>query len=249
MSPAAPASVPTRRRARPAALAATAAVLIGSLTAGCGVVATVKTVAANVEGNKSIIDTFTSGMQKSGTAAFEVTYTTTGSAPATIVYAARPPNELLFLDTPTDATSSPGIDLVVNASGEFSCSPISSVPARDGRTCRKLATAQASVQNSLISLYTPAHWVAFLQGLALAAGFAGDKVTRSRLTVNGFDMACVDLQAAGIPGTSMICTTTAGILGYVKVASESTVFEIRSYTPSPPGSIFELPRGAKVAPA
>lgn len=213
MNPSARRVILPRRRATAGALAATAAILGGSLIAGCGVVATVKTVAANVESNRSVIDTFTSAMQRSDTSAFEVTYTTTGSAPATIVYSVRPPNELLFRDTPTGADASSAIDLVVNAAGEFSCSPASSVASRRGGTCRKLGTAQAALQNSLVSLYTPSHWVAFLQGLSLAAGFAGDRVTTSRLTVNGFDMACVDLQASGVPGTSTICTTTAGILG------------------------------------
>ena len=42
------------------------------------------------------------------------------------------------------------------------------------------------------------------------------------MTVNGFSMSCVDLQASGVPGTSTICTTSQGILGYVKVASDAT---------------------------
>lgn len=81
---------------------------------------------------------------------------------------------------------------------------------------------------------------------ALAAGFAGDKVTSSTMTVNGFSMRCVDFKAAGIAGTSTICTTAQGILGYVKVASEATSFEIKAYSTSPPASRFELPPGATI---
>ena len=78
------------------------------------------------------------------------------------------------------------------------------------------------------------------------AGLAGDKVTSSSMTVNGFSMNCVDLQASGVAGTSTICTTSQGILGYVKVASDSTSFEIQSYSSSPAASLFALPPGATV---
>jgi hypothetical protein len=80
----------------------------------------------------------------------------------------------------------------------------------------------------------------------LAAGFAGDKVFSSDKTVNGFAMHCVDFVASGVPGTSTICTTAQGILGYVKVASEPTSFEITSYSTAPSASLFQLPRGAKI---
>jgi hypothetical protein len=49
-----------------------------------------------------------------------------------------------------------------------------------------------------------------------------------------------------VPGTSTICTTAQGILGYVKVASDSTSFEITAFSSSPPASLFELPPGATV---
>jgi hypothetical protein len=52
--------------------------------------------------------------------------------------------------------------------------------------------------------------------------------------------------AAGVPGTSRICSTAQGILGYVKVATDPTSFEIKAYSASPPASLFELPSGAKV---
>ena len=68
------------------------------------------------------------------------------------------------------------------------------------------------------------------------------------MTVNGFAMRCVDFQASGIPGTSTICTTEQGILGYVKVASDATSFEITNYSPSPTATLFELPAGATVTP-
>ena len=66
------------------------------------------------------------------------------------------------------------------------------------------------------------------------------------MTVNGFSMSCVDLVAPGEPGTSTICTTSEGILGYVKVAGDSTSFEIKSYSSTPSDSLFQLPPGAKI---
>lgn len=62
----------------------------------------------------------------------------------------------------------------------------------------------------------------FLKGFSLAAGFAGDKVTTSTKSLNGFTMPCVDFRAAGETGRSTICTAKQGILGYVKVAGDGT---------------------------
>jgi hypothetical protein len=230
-------------------LMAASFVLTAALLAGCGVVSTVQSVAKNVEANKNTIDAFTAAMKSGGAKAFAATYVTTGASPATIVYAARPPNQLLFKATPSAGSTGQGeIFLIVNASGEFTCSSaaVSGSGLKRVPTCQKLASAQAAVQNQILNLYTPSHWVAFLEGLSLAAGFAGDKVTQSHLTVNGFAMQCVDFQAPGITGTSTICTTAQGVLGYVKVASETTSFEIKSYSTSPAPSRFKLPTGAKV---
>ena len=77
------------------------------------------------------------------------------------------------------------------------------------------------------------------------AGFAGDKVTTSTMSVNGFDMNCVDLVAKGTR-TSTICSTSQGILGYVSVESESTTFQITSYSSSPSAWLFQFPPGATV---
>jgi hypothetical protein len=89
--------------------------------------------------------------------------------------------------------------------------------------------------------------VTFLRDFALAVGFAGDKVGSSHLTVNGFSMRCIDFRAAGVTGTSKICTTAQGLLGYVKVADDSASFELKSYSTSPSASLFRLPPGATVA--
>jgi len=63
--------------------------------------------------------------------------------------------------------------------------------------------------------------------------------------VNGFSMHCVDLFAKG-EGASTFCTTAQDVLGYVRVGAQSTSFEIKSYTSSPPASAFQLPAGATV---
>ena len=70
------------------------------------------------------------------------------------------------------------------------------------------------------------------------------------MSLNGFDMNCVDLVRQGRePGTSTICTTSQGILGYVKVAADSTSFQITNYSSSPSSSLFQLPPGATVTTA
>ncbi|MGA3146719.1 MAG: hypothetical protein ABSF33_04485 [Acidimicrobiales bacterium] len=209
---------------------------------GCGAVNAAKRAVHDIEGNKATIDTFTNKVKAGEASAFEATYVTTGSTPATIVYAVRPPNGLSFTETPSAGAGA--VDIVVNQSGEFSCSP----PAAGSSTwsCQKLAAANASTENQIFGFYTPAHWITFLRDFSLAAGLAGDKVTSSTMTVNGFNLQCVDVQAGGVPGTSTICSTDQGILGYVKVATDATSFEIKSYSGSPPPSLFETPTGATI---
>jgi hypothetical protein len=111
---------------------------------------------------------------------------------------------------------------------------------------QKLGTADAATENKIFDFYTPSHWVSFLREFALAAGLAGDKVSSSTMTVNGFAMTCVDLVAPGVTGTSTICTTAQGILGYVNVASDPVSFEIEKFSTSPPSSLFALPPGATI---
>jgi hypothetical protein len=241
-------------RRRAAGVVAAALVLSGLGLTGCGVVKAVQKVKDTVEGNRGTIDEFTSRLQSGKATPFEATYVTTGGSPATIVYAVMPPNGLAFKDTPSGGRSSntgiSRLDVVANATGEYSCTPPSSGSGTgSGWSCQKLGAVSAADRNKIFDFYTPAHWITFLRDFSLAAGFAGDKVTSSTMTVNGFSMKCVDFRASGVPGTSRICSTARGILGYVKVASHATSFEITSYSASPSASLFKLPPGAKVTTA
>jgi hypothetical protein len=246
----------TRRIGRPvigAAGVAAAVLLTSAGLAGCGLgkaVGAVQRVTHDVAANKATIDEFTSTMESRAASRFEATYVTTGSSPATVIYAVRPPKGLAFRETPAAGRNADGteaLDFVVNASGEYSCSGSAASGSGSGWSCQRLGQAGAAAQKQLFGFYTPAHWVTFLRGFSVAAGFAGDKVGSSHLTVNGFSMRCVDFRAAGVAGTSKICTTAQGLLGYVKVAGDSASFEIKSYSTSPPASLFRLPPGATVA--
>jgi hypothetical protein len=229
-----------QRRRRTAGLVASALLVIGVGLTGCSIVNKVKNVAHAVEGNKATIDAFTTKMQSGQPPNFEVTYVTTGSAPAKIVYAVQAPKGLAFTDTPSGGTNATSVDIIVNSSGEYSCS------AGSPPSCERVQSANQATENEIFDFYTPAHWVTFLRDFSIAAGFAGDKVTSSSMTVNGFAMSCVDFVASGVVGTSTICTTPQGILGYVKVASDATSFEITNFSTSPSASLFQLPAGAKI---
>jgi hypothetical protein len=215
---------------------AIAAVLCAVGLSGCSAVKEANSIRQNVDSNKATISAFTTQMKGGEATPFEATYVTTGRAPATIVYAVMPPKGLAFTDTPS-RSGTPRVDLIVNAAGEYSCSK---------QQCQQLNPVKASTENQIFDFYTPAHWVTFLQDFSLAAGFAGDKVTSSTMSLNGFSMKCVDFHATGVAGKSTICTTAQGILGYVKVASDKTRFEIKSFSASPAASLFQLPAGAKV---
>jgi len=216
---------------------------------GCGVINAVKNVAHALKTNKDTIDAFTNKMTAGQATTFVATYVTTGASPTTVVYAVAPPRGLAFTNSPSGSTNTGigGVDVVANSSGEYSCLRSSSASGTNaGWSCAKLGPASIAAQNKVFDFYTSAHWVAFLKGFSLTAAFAGDTVTSSAMTVNGFSTQCVDFHAPGVPGTSTICTTAQGILGYVKVASDSTSFEITRYSTSPPASLFQLPAGAKV---
>lgn len=225
--------------------AALAAILAGSLAlASCSVVSAVKSVSHAVEGNRAVIEGFANGL-KNGATTFEATYQTTGANPATIVYAVRPPKDLLFKVTSTGGGTATGTaDIVADSAGEYACAADSSVSSHI--TCSKLSKLNVQAENEIFSFYTPAHWVRFLSAVAIAAGIAGAKVTTSTLTRNGFSMQCVDFSTPGTAGTGVVCTTAQGLLGYVKVSGDPTSFELKSYSASPPDSLFALPAGATV---
>jgi len=228
---------------RGSACAAAALLFVSLGSAGCSVVSKINSIRHAVEGNKAIIQSFTQGLKNSKATPFQVTYVTTGAAPTTVTYAVQPPKDISFMETATGSGTAQ-VDLVANSAGEYSCSQA----APGGQwTCQKLGTASATAQNALFAIYTPSHWVAFLEGFALVAGLAGDHVSTSSMTVNGFSMKCVDFVAKGVKGTSTICTTAQNILGYVKVGNEPTSFEIKSYTATPSASAFQLPAGATVS--
>jgi hypothetical protein len=198
----------------------------------------------SVKGNQATIDSFTTSMKSSQTTPFEATYRTSGASPATVVYAVKPPNDVSFTTTPSGSGSSSGpVQIIGNAQGEYFCTTTSSNPPQ----CEKTSKLDTTAENGLLSFYTPAHWVNFLKTFSLAAGFAGDKVTTSTKQINGFSMPCVNFHVTGEAGRSTICTAKQGILGYVKVADDSTSFELVKYSASPSSSLFSLPAGAKVS--
>lgn len=224
-----------------AGVAAAGLVLLGS--AGCSVVQKINDIRHAVDANRQVIQTFTQGLKNSKAIPFQVTYVTTGTSPTTVVYAVRPPKDISFKETSAAGGGASDVNLVANASGEFTCSQ----PTQGAQfQCVKLGNASAVAQNQLFAIYTPSHWVTFLEAFSIAAGVAGDKVTTSNMTVNGFPLSCVNFKTKNVAGTSTICTTSQGILGYVKVASQPTSFEIKGYSATPPASAFQLPAGAKI---
>ncbi|HEY7144773.1 MAG TPA: hypothetical protein VH637_11030 [Streptosporangiaceae bacterium] len=235
-----------RGRLRPAlAVPALAAALAAGGLAGCQAVSAVKKAGQDVARNKATIDTFAAQLKTSVSSTFVATYVTTGSPPSTIVYATRPPGQIAFSDTRQGGgPAAARLHLVVNAGGAFSCQPPSA--DRPRWSCRKLASVRNATGNAILAYYTQAHWLAFLKGISLAAGLAGDVVSTSKHTVHGFAMNCLDFHVPAIPGSSRICTTSQGVLGYVKVAPNAAGFELTAYSTSPPASLFRLPPGATV---
>jgi hypothetical protein len=101
------AAVPGRRRA--AGILGAALMLSGLRLTGCSVIKAVQKVKDTVESNRGTIDAFTTRLKSGKATPFEATYVTTGSSPATIVYAVMPPKGIAFRDTPSGGGSSAGI--------------------------------------------------------------------------------------------------------------------------------------------
>ena len=221
----------------------TSLVAIGVVATGCSAVSKVKQEVHNLEANRAKVNSFTKNLQSTKDTPFEATYTTTGSSPSTVVYAVDPASGGLAFHKTQTGSSASNVQVIVNSSGEYVCNQSGS-----GGTwsCQKLGQAQAVAENTVYDIYTPSHWISFLKGVSLVAGLAGDTVTSSTMSLNGFDMNCVDIVARGVAGTSTICSTSQGILGYVKVTSNSTSFQITKFSSSPASSLFELPPGATV---
>ncbi len=231
-------------RRRSASIAVVAAICLGMFgLSGCAAIRAAKKAIDTAKQNKATMDAFTNKIA-TGPTTFEATYVTSGSSPATVVYAVQPSIGLYFSLTQTaKGSSGTNVHFVVNKSGEYACTPPSSSSAK--WACTELPKASAADYQNIVDFYTPTHWVTFLNDFALAAGFAGDKVTDSSTSVNGFSMSCVDFTPPG-SGTSLVCTTAQNILGYVKVTGDSTSFAITKYSTSPPASAFQLPAGATI---
>ena len=174
------------------------------MATGCSAISKAKQTYENIKGNKATVDAFTQNLSNGKSVPFAATYATSGASPATVVYAVNPSNgELAFHLTQTGGSAS-NIQFIVNSSGNYACTQSGS-----SWSCKKVDQASAADQENLFDLYTPDHWINFLKGLSLVAGLAGDKVTTSTMSLNGFNMSCIDLVAHGVAGTSTICTTPA----------------------------------------
>ena len=233
------------------AAAAGAAVLLTTVAlAGCSLISKVSHAVGTINANRNAIKAFESKLQNGKAVPFAATYITRGGgSSATVLYAVNPnanPKEVVFKETPgASAHGNPSVDLIINQSGEFSCSTTSATGSGHWQ-CGKVGTAAQAARNLVFNFYTPSHWIAFLEGLAVVAGLAGEKVSLSTMSVNGFSLSCVNFNDPNGKGSGTICSTSAGILGYVKTSTSQSTFEIKSFTSSPSSSLFQLPAGAKV---
>lgn len=260
MDPNTPRAARIRRLGRTPIAALAGIVVIGCSLSGCSVIKAIHKAVNNYD----VVKNFTSKLNNPPKT-FEVTYTTTGSSPATIVYAVQPPMDVALKVTPTGSTTSNAEDFISNSSGVYSCTPSSgSTGGSAPWTCDKNAKTVKVTQSAIVGIYTPQHWFDVLEGAGIVAGITGNAVTTSTKTVNGYSLQCLDLKVSNITAnktgstqtssqsttvktlTGTLCTTSQGLLGYVNVSTDSTSFEITKYATAPTSSLFNLPAGAKV---
>jgi hypothetical protein len=199
----------------------------------------VKTVHDILHGSAAI-NQLSSKISAGDSAAYDVSYVTTGSAPATINYAADPPTDFAIDDT----TASGELRVFAGSAGQFECN-------RSGTArwaCDKTDYSGVNTSKMAYALYSGAYWIDFLKIYSAWAALHKVTVSQSTMTVNGFKLECAVVVSGTKPNqsTSEVCVTSQGILGYVSVAAKSADFEIKSYSPSPPASLFQVPPGATV---
>lgn len=114
-------------------------------------------------------------------------------------------------------------------------------------SCLDIGPADETEYQDLFQFYTGSYWIDFLKVYSGVAALDGVHITSKNMTVNGFKLSCVVIKGGNNnPGTSTYCVTSQGILGYVASSGESSDFEIKSYSSSPPSSLFQLPAGASI---
>jgi hypothetical protein len=215
------------------------AVLVAGLAlTGCGKIGhALANAALNVVSPKHrIVENFTKKIRSGESASYEVTYVTTGAAPATITYAALPPNDFYF-------SGGSSARLIQNSTGDYACTP----GAGGSWSCAELTGANFNTEKAAYGLYSGAYWLTGLEVYSTVAGLAGVNLKSSTMTVNGFPLTCMIVgPSKQNTGTSTWCVTNAGVLGYVQLSAKGTAFEIKSYDSSPPPSLFAVPAGATI---
>jgi hypothetical protein len=223
-----------------AALVAAIALGLTGCSAVSKAISTVKAV-HNIMHGSAAINSLTAKINAGDNAAYDVTYVTTGSSPATINYAAQPPNDFAF----DDSTSTSELMVFAGSAGQFECNR-----PKAGATWQCLKTDVSGVNTTklMYALYSGSYWIDFLKLYSVAAALHGVTISSSSMTVNGFKLQCAVVVSGKAPNqsTSKVCVTSQGILGYVSVAAKAADFEIKSYSSSPAASLFQLPAGATV---
>jgi hypothetical protein len=237
-------SVPSSERARRVAGAWLVVLAAALILSGCGVTKAIEhhvenKVLNSFTGHNKVMDNFTTKLNTNLNAAYEATYVTTGSSPATITFATSPPKDFYF-----EGGGGAGDRLLQNSTGSYTCLKSTS----GGWSCTKLSASTFDTAKVAYALYSGRYWVTFLKVYSTVAGLAGVTIKASSMTVNGYPLSCVVVDGGKQnPGTSTWCETSTGILAYVQAAANGTAFELKSYTTNPPSSLFELPAGATVS--
>ena len=207
---------------------------------GCSKVINAIKTAHNVLHEGAAISALSNKIKSADKSPYEVTYVTTGSNPVTTELAASPPRDFAFGTT----VSGQILDVISNSKGEFACSR--GLGSSATWSCIEVKGAEVETYKLMYALYSGAYWIDFLKLYSAAAALQGVTNHSTTMSVNGFGLQCVVIVNKKSPGTSKWCVTSQGILGYVSVSSAKADFEIKSYSASPPASLFQVPLGATI---
>ncbi len=172
-------------------------------------------------------------LQNESKAKFEATYIVTnqGSSNSTMVLAQSPPNSYM---------KSSGATLISTGKKTYYCSTESG----SATTC--VSESGANPLAGLAELFSSTAILTEVRSFSgeLAAHIAGLSVKTSSKTVAGQPSTCVTVKSASSQKSEWCVTNSNGVLTYENSGTNSVT--LKSFTSSPPSSLFTLPSGATV---
>jgi len=225
--------VETRNTARVSARTSSRVVLAIATSALAATLATAM-LAGTAGASSSGLNNLQKQLSNESKATYEATYAVVnpGSSTTTMVLAQSPPNSYM---------KTSGATLVSTGNKTYYCS------SQSGAATTCLAESGVNPLAGLAQLFSSTDILTELKTFSgeVADHIPGVSVKTSSKTVAGQPSTCVSVKTTSSSHTETWCVTNSkGVLSYENSGTNSVT--LKSYTTSPPASLFKLPSGATI---